>query len=144
MTLREENQKNWYIMLSYQKPQKKKKKGFWERDTCLWQTFERKHSAQVVKHHRSIVFGDSIHLFPLAKQCYLIRKDWLFFNWYLKFFKEYVQVYFKEHVQVFFQGVHQGHISSPCLFNLYAEYIMWNGQARWSTSCNQDFWKKYQ
>ena len=24
------------------------------------------------------------------------------------------------------KGVRQGHILSPCLFNLYAEYIMWN------------------
>ena len=24
------------------------------------------------------------------------------------------------------EKVHQGCISSPCLFNLYAEYIMWN------------------
>ena len=24
------------------------------------------------------------------------------------------------------KGVSQGYISSPCLFNLYAEYIMWN------------------
>ena len=24
------------------------------------------------------------------------------------------------------KGVHQGYILSPCLFNLYAEYIMWN------------------
>ena len=24
------------------------------------------------------------------------------------------------------KGVHQGHILSPCLFNLYAEYIMRN------------------
>ena len=24
------------------------------------------------------------------------------------------------------KGVHQGCISSPCLFNLYAEYIIWN------------------
>ena len=24
------------------------------------------------------------------------------------------------------QGVRQGYILSPCLFNLYAEYIMWN------------------
>ena len=26
------------------------------------------------------------------------------------------------------KGVHQGCISSPCLFNLHAEYIMWNAQ----------------
>ena len=24
------------------------------------------------------------------------------------------------------KGVHQGYILSPCLFNLYAEYIIWN------------------
>ena len=24
------------------------------------------------------------------------------------------------------KGVHKGYILSPCLFNLYAEYIMWN------------------
>ena len=24
------------------------------------------------------------------------------------------------------KGVHSGHILSPCLFNLYAEYIIWN------------------
>ena len=24
------------------------------------------------------------------------------------------------------KGVHQGYILSPCLFNLYVEYIMWN------------------
>ena len=24
------------------------------------------------------------------------------------------------------KGVHQGYMLSPCLFNLYAEYIMWN------------------
>ena len=41
------------------------------------------------------------------------------------------------------KGVRQGHILSPCLFNLYAEYIMrmldWMKQ-----SWNQDFWEKYQ
>ena len=26
------------------------------------------------------------------------------------------------------RGVHQGYILSPCLFNLYAEYIMWNAR----------------
>ena len=26
------------------------------------------------------------------------------------------------------KGVHQGYILSPCLFNLYAEYIMWNAR----------------
>ena len=26
------------------------------------------------------------------------------------------------------KGVHQGSILSPCLFNLYAEYIMWNAR----------------
>ena len=26
------------------------------------------------------------------------------------------------------KGVRQGYISSPCLFNLYAEYIMWNAR----------------
>ena len=26
------------------------------------------------------------------------------------------------------EGVHQGYILSPCLFNLYAEYIMWNAK----------------
>ena len=41
------------------------------------------------------------------------------------------------------KGVHQGCILSPCLFNLYAGYIMrcWTG---WSTSWNQDCQEKYQ
>ena len=26
------------------------------------------------------------------------------------------------------KGVHQGYILSSCLFNLYAEYIMWNAR----------------
>ena len=40
------------------------------------------------------------------------------------------------------KGVHQGCILSPCLLNLYAEYIMRN--TGWSTSWNHDCWKKYQ
>ena len=41
------------------------------------------------------------------------------------------------------KGVCQGCILSPCLFNLYAEYIMRNWAGR-STSWNQDCWEKYQ
>ena len=26
------------------------------------------------------------------------------------------------------KGVHQGYILSPCLFNFYAEYILWNAR----------------
>ena len=37
------------------------------------------------------------------------------------------------------KGVSQGCIMSPCLFNFYAEYIVW-----WSTNWNQDCWEKYQ
>ena len=40
------------------------------------------------------------------------------------------------------KGVHQGYIFSPCLFNLYAEYIMRN--AGRNTSWNEDGWEKYQ
>ena len=56
--------------------------------------------------------------------------------------------------------VNQNCILSPCLFNLYADYIMWNAgldevqpginiarrkrRAGWSTSWNQHCWEKYQ
>ena len=41
------------------------------------------------------------------------------------------------------KGVCQGFILSPCLFNLYVEWLYgkcWNG---WSTSWNQDCWVKW-
>ena len=42
------------------------------------------------------------------------------------------------------QEVRQGYILSPCLFNLYAEYIMLNVKLEWITSWNQDCKEKYQ
>ena len=42
------------------------------------------------------------------------------------------------------KGVCQGCILSPCLFNLYVEYIMRNAGLERSTSWNQDCQEKYQ
>ena len=42
------------------------------------------------------------------------------------------------------KGGHQGCILSPCLFNLYAEYIMRNAGLEEAQSWSQDCWEKYQ
>ena len=42
------------------------------------------------------------------------------------------------------KGVHEGCILSPCLFNLYAEYIMQNAGLAESTVWTQDCREKYQ
>ena len=42
------------------------------------------------------------------------------------------------------KGVRQGYVLSPCLFNLYVEYIMKNSGLEEAQAWNQDCWEKYQ
>ena len=42
------------------------------------------------------------------------------------------------------KGVHQGYILSPCLFNLYLEYVMWNAGLDETQAAINDCWEKYQ
>ena len=42
------------------------------------------------------------------------------------------------------KGVSQGCILSPCLFNLYAGYIMQNARLDEAQAGNKDCWEKYQ
>ena len=42
------------------------------------------------------------------------------------------------------KGVHQGHVLSPCLFNLYAEYIMRNAGVNEAQAGIKVGWEKYQ
>ena len=42
--------------------------------------------------------------------------------------KQQLEVDMEKHWFQIGKGVHQGCILSPCLFNLHAEYIMWNAR----------------
>ena len=42
------------------------------------------------------------------------------------------------------KGVHQGYILSPCIFNLYAEYIMRNAGLEEAQAGIKTAWEKYQ
>ena len=42
------------------------------------------------------------------------------------------------------KGVYQGYILSPCLFNLYVEYIIQNAGLDEAQAWNQGCWEKYQ